>query len=241
MGVVRSGTHAHEDVQGRKRWLDFQQWDAVHFQDDFLGDELEAGWTSQADPGCTAAAINVQSGGVVRLATDATTSDRVDLAHELNWYPNKVIHFECRLKIDVITNVHVVAGLTDAKGEATQLLPVSLSGTTWTTTASDFIGFNFDTAATTDTWRGMGVAADTDKTSVDTSEAWAAATWIKLKMEIQVDGTATFFVNDVAKGFIAAPASTIATALCPYVGVQNRTTAIRLLDIDYFWLAQGRT
>lgn len=237
MPVVNFG---NQRVPGRKRWLDFQQNDYVHFHDDFLGDELGGGWTTQADAGCSAA-INVQSGGVLRLTTDATDDDRVDLSHELNWYPNKKVHFECRLKCDVVTTLHVVAGLTDAKGEASQLLPVSLSGTTWTTTATDFIGFNFDTDATTKTWRGMAVKADVDATNKDLSNAWAAATWITLRIEVQDTGDATFFINGTALGGIVGPASTLATALVPYVGLQNRGASAKNLDIDYVYCAQGRT
>lgn len=236
MPVVNFG---NQKVKGRKRWMDFQQNDYVHFHDDFLGDELDGKWGSNADAGCSVA-INVQSGGVVRLTTDATDDDRVDLHHELNWFPNKGIHFETRLKCDVITTLHVVAGLTDAKGEASQLLPVSLSGTTWTTTASDFIGFNFDTDATTDTWRGMAVAADTDGTGVDLSDAWAAATWITLRIEVQDEGDATFFINGTALGGIVRPASTIATALTPFIGLQNRGASAKNLDVDYVYCAQGR-
>ena len=245
MGIVRNGGPKGifgnpEDVYGRKRWFGPQQFDGPQQHEDFLGVALDARWGTGADTGCTAA-ISAAQGGVLLLSTDGTDDDRVHVFGELNWYPNKEILFETRLKVDNIAGVHVVAGLTDAKGEGSQLLPVELAGTTWTTTATDFIGFNFDTDATTDVWYGMGVAADTDKTAVQSTSAWANATYIKLGVLVQSDGASSFLIDDVPVGRIAAPASTIATALCPFVGLQNRSASARALSVDYIYVAGKRS
>lgn len=235
MGVMRS--HGRDVVDGQKVFNDPWQCRAVAFMDDFLGDVIEDGWNIDADAGCSGA-IEVLAGGVVRLQTDATTSDRVSMAHELNWYGERNAIFECRFKIDAITNVNLFFGFSDAKAEASQLLPMSLSGTTWTTTATDAVGFVFDTAATTDVLYGMGVANGTDATAVQSTSAPVAATYMKLRIEL-FDGSAAFYIDDVivggSTGFL-----TSTVALTPLIGVQNRTTAARLLDIDYVYLAQDR-
>ena len=245
MGVVRNGGPIGifgnpETVYGRKKWMGPQLIDGPQVMEDFLGEDFPAGWGQDADAGCSVA-IAAAHGGVVALTTDATDDDRVHICGELQWYPNKQLYFETRVKLDVITTAHVVVGLTDAKGEASQLLPVSRSGTTWTTTATDFIGFNYDTDATDAEWHGMAVANNTDATATDSGEAPVAGTWVKLAILVQADGATSFLVYDVAAGSIAAPASTIATALCPFVGLQNRGAVAHVLSVDYIFVASKRS
>lgn len=221
--------------------------DAIVLKDDFLGDTLDANlWSSVADTGCTAAAIVVQRGGGIDLITDATDEDRVDFAGEIIWRPANGLIFETRLKVSDITNVAINAGFSDAKSEAAQTIAANLATTTFTTTASNAALWLFDTDATTDTWRGIGVKADTDSTAVNSSIAPVNDTYQRFRIEIDASGNAVFKVLDDSNPYSAAPlyqaysanAVTTTTLLTPYIAVQNKSASAHTLTVDYVFCAQ---
>ena len=218
---------------------------AVEWFDDFLGDTVNTDmWTTAADTGCTTLAINVQAGGVGRLATDSTDEDRADAGGPLIFKPsNGIIYAEARIKCDVVTDVCINFGLIDASTEASQVTAFSMAtGTTFTTIPVDGVGWFYDIDATTDIWRGIGVKANTDTAPVLGTAQGAAAVPVagaydKLGILIGTAGDAGFFLNDVKIGSVAA-ATTATTFLAPYVAVKNRAAGAHNLDIDYVYVAQ---
>jgi hypothetical protein len=213
--------------------------------DDFLGDVLADNWAavSGTDDVAADAVINVQPGGVVRLVCgDSNTSlaaDGSQLHSALNWRADKGnLVFEARVKIDNITDVQLFVGLTDQV--AALEMPVTLSGTTYTTVATDAVGFLFDTNATTDTIRLVGVANDVDATHQDSAQAYANATWKRLRIELTAAGAATFYIDGAAIGTQMAGAVTPTVALTPVICCRALAAVTRNIDVDYILVEQNR-
>ena len=219
--------------------------------DDFLGDVIADQWnaTEGTDSATSDAAILAGGiGGVLRLTTgDAGTglaADTEQLNQALQWQAsNGGLTFQTRLKMSAITTCWAYIGFTDT---VTGLeAPATLSATTFTTTATDAVGFMFDTTATVDTWRMVGVKADvdamTDATSkFSTDTAPVADTYATFRIEVDTSGNATFFYNGNRVGYLAN-AVTAATDLTPIISVSKVSVAASMtMDVDYVYVAQDR-
>lgn len=217
----------------------------VHY-DDFLGAVVGTQYvlTKGSDTSPTSFAINSQKGGVARLEsgdsathTYAGNGAQLDFG-TLNWFAaNGGLHFETRIKLDVITNMALFCGFTDQF--AALVNPWSLAGTTYTSTASNSFGFLFDTAATSATIRAVGVANDVDAANVDTGIAYVAATYVKLRCSVDTSGTARFSINEALVATLSL-AVTPTVALTPVFALYSSATAPVNLDIDYLHLAMDR-
>jgi len=138
--------------------------------------------------------------------------------------------FRAKLKISDTAAVAFFAGLT---ATSTLQEPMSLSGTTFTTTAVDAAGFLFDTAATTDTIRCMGVAGNTDAASpIDTAIAAANDTYYELRIDFDVAGNGTFYVNGTSYGTLAV-ATRPSVNLYGVISVVTRNANTRIATVDY--------
>lgn len=206
--------------------------------DHFVGDTLHGDDWATADEGTgTQFAISTAAGagGFVRGTTATTSGNNEEMAGELIWKANKGgLYVEWGIQLPSIANIAVVCGLSDAKSETG--IAVSLSGSTFTTTATDGAFWVFDTAATTAVFYGIGVANDVDTASV-TGVAPVAATTMTLGIAIGAGGDATWYQDDTAVGSKAA-AVTATVALCPYIAVATRTTAAKSLDVDWVYVTQ---
>ena len=215
------------------------------FVDDFYGDALDGAWVplNGSDAQALDPTITAAKNGVVRLTcgNDATTTVAVNgsqLATELNWDSSAGRLFgEFRIKVSAITNIVFFAGFTDSKALE---MPFTQSGTTLTSTASDAVGFMFDTNSTTDNLHSVGVAANTDATHEDLDAAPVADTWIRLGVEVFSDGTAKFYIDGVKHGNTMTSAVTVATDRAATVAVFSEETTSHTLDVDYIRLEQRR-
>lgn len=216
----------------------------VRLFDDFLGDVLADQWTptvgidGQAVTPTTTAANN----GLVRLtsgdAGDTMANDGSQLASALNWVPaNGGLYGAFRVKpVSGVATVCYNVGFTDT---AALEMPITISGTTLTTNASDAAVFVFDTAQTNDFWHAQGVKANTDTAITNTAVAPTADTYTLMEIYIDISGHATFYIDGVLKASVAN-AVTPSVALTPVVAVTARTTSVRSIDVDYIEVAQKR-
>lgn len=214
--------------------------------DDFLGDVIADQWSAAkgSDGQAVIAAIQAAASGAVRLTSGDTTTvaeSLSSLTHALNWKAaNGNLVFEAKVTpVSSVADVAYFVGFTDVLATTTLEEPASLSGTTYTTTATDAVGFLFDTAATTDTIRLVGVANDVDATHADSGAAFTADTAATLRIELTAGGDAKFFINGAAVGTVAA-AVTASVALTPVVSVMARTTTSKSIDVDYVLVQQDR-
>lgn len=209
--------------------------------DDFKGADLDARWvkTVGTDPQAVAAAHTAgkHNGEVVLTSGDAgsgTAADAATLAGPaLEWEAEEgEMTWQWKAKVDNIANVAFFIGLTDVLPSTTLELPASLSVATYTTTATDAVGFLFDTAATDDTIRAVGVADDTDATHVDTEVEPVNDTYAIYKLIVDTDGTATFYIDGTLVATVEDAVS-VDVDLVPIAIVEARTTATRSLTVDY--------
>lgn len=208
--------------------------------------EAEHGWILNS--GTDAQAIDpaldtAQAGGVWQLVTgdlDGTTAADgsgmvwADMPIRLDSAGGNTI-IECRIRIkSAITTVSVGFGLTDATGLEE---PFTGSADTITSTATDAVGFLFDSENTTQEWFGCAVDTDTDDTgNATTTVAPVADTWQILTIEISNDGaTINFYVNGGAASLALSGAAGVGpdVVLYPYLIANATTTTSRTVDVDY--------
>lgn len=212
----------------------------VSMFDDFDGDVIADQWGVDKGSDGSAAnfAISADHNGMVRATTGADAGGTMALngvqLHRLaTWKANAGnLEVEWRIKVSAITAVAFFAGFTDQVGTLEAPVTSAASADTITTNATDAVGFMFDTAMTTDTIWCVGVKADTDATKVDSTIAPVAATWIRLKIELDASGNATFFINGHKRGEMAN-AVTATVALTPVLTAFARGAATRTIDADY--------
>lgn len=214
--------------------------------DDFLGDIITDDWSAAVgnDGQTVIATVNAGgNGGTLRLTSGDTTvvaESLSSLTHGLNWKAgNGGLVFEARVTpVTSIANVSYFIGLSDVLATTTLEEPMTLSTATWTTTATDAVGFVYDTAGTVPGFYCMAVKNNTDATPiVNTVPVVATAT--VLRIEVDSTGAATFYRDGVLLGTIAA-AVTSTVALTPIITVMARTTTSKSLDVDYVYTAEDR-
>lgn len=218
----------------------------VTFMDDFLGKAIGATWGVQkGSDGATANfAFSAAASGNIAATTGAGAgasyaANGVQLDHALNWKAaNGNLIFEAKIKISAITAVAIYVGFTDQLSALE--MPATLSTTTFTTNATDAVGFLFDTNATTDTIRCVGVANDVDATHQDTGLAYVADTFKTLRIEVDVAGTANFFIDGVKVGTSLTGAVTPSVALTPVIAAFSEAAASRTITADYVLVQQTR-
>lgn len=222
--------------------------------DDFLGDTLATDlYVGTASTGGTVAITSTVVDGVVDLTTDATDGDAAQLAGNAQWrVQDGSLRLEARVQTDVVTTLAQFIGFTDATSE-TDTIPMTLSGTTFTTTATTAVGFLFDTEATNDNWHAMWVDDD-----VDSSEAIAdlrfsgvapvAATYYTYIVELQDRGSglgarAVFsIIDNNGKMYQKTFTTNIDrdAALVPYIGHENHGAAAHVTRVDYWDVSKSR-
>lgn len=211
----------------------------VEFVDDFLGDVIEDGYSAAKGSDGQAVIATIvagEAGGVVRQTTGDTAvlaESAVVLTHALNWKANMGgLYMYTRFKpVTSVANVSYFVGFTDTLGTTTLEMPMSLSGTTLTTTATDAVGFLFDTDATNDFWHLQGVKADTDTALLNSAVAPVADTAADLEIWLDTSGNATFAINGAVLGTVAN-CVTATVALTPVIAAMARTTTSKSVDTD---------
>lgn len=229
--------------------------------DDFLGDVIQDEYTllngSDAQAIDPAIIAGSQYGEVRLTSGDATPNATVNssafvlgrhwrLDQGDNDVPRNLTVFSCRLAIQTqVTSTEVFVGLTDSIANEA---PATLSGTTFTTTASDCIGFLYDADATTDTWRMVGVDTDVDAMTSATSNTGTsptAGTYDILTFIADNDGIVTYYINGVEEGILSAACSAD-VLLTPVVYVNGATSAnaaasvSESVDVDYIYVGSDR-
>lgn len=214
--------------------------------EDFEGDVLKDQWSGAKGSDGDGVVPTIVAGsqtGKVRLTSGNDGTDGADLCiltHALNWKANQGgLTMVCRFQISAITAAYFFVGFTDVLATTTVEAPATLSGTSYTTAASDACGLMFDTAATTDTIRAVGVAADVDATHVDTSIAPVAATDLVVRIDLSTAGVMTAYINGTLVATVAG-AVTPTVLLTPVVAVSQRATTARTLDVEYLGVSALR-
>lgn len=220
----------------------------VSFFDDFIGDALDARWNivEGTDSATSDAAILAGGiGGILRFTTgDAGTglaADMIQMTQALQWQAsNGGLFIEARLKLSAITTCYAFLGFTDLVTLEAPIISAA-SGDTLTTTATDAVGFMFDTRMSTDNWWLVGVATDVDATAQDSTYAPVADTYETFRIEVTAAGVASFYRNGIQVGSSMSGAVTAATDLTPTFNVSKTSVAASMTaDLDYIHVGMLR-
>ena len=206
------------------------------FESHFLGAVIPDEIGGLAENSGTAATVVGKAGGVGTLVTGTSSGNRAQFTAGLNHKAEdgSLIFVARVMNLTAITNRALFLGFTDTVAQEN---PIEVSGTTITSSASDAVGFMFDTAATTDVWYVQGVKADTDTPLTAASVNGGnvvptAGTYQEFRIEVSTDGDATFYIDGEMCGFVAN-CVTPTVLLTPIVLVEARTTAAQTVYVDY--------
>jgi len=221
----------------------------VEWFDDFIGDTINTTYAGVAgsDPqALVAACIAGSVGGQAKIVTgdDATTTMAVNGAQfgsSLNFSSaSGLLMMETRIKISAITDISLFVGFTDrASGTLEMPIQSNASGNTLISTATDAVGFMFDTAMTTDNIWAVGVDSDVDATAVNTGLAFVADTFKVLRVELASDGVAMFYIDGTAVARLTGACGND-VPLTPYIGGFSLGAASRDITWDYLHVTQDR-
>ncbi len=145
---------------------------------------------------------------------------------------------EAMVKISAITNVYAYFGITDQK--VALEAPIESAGVsdTITTTATDAVGFMFDTRMTTDNIWLVGVNNNVDETPQNSLLAFLANTYDVLRIEIATNGDANFYINGAQVGSTMTTACRTSVPLYPTLAVSETALASRTETVDYLYVRQ---
>lgn len=226
----------------------------IEIFEDFLVDTLNADNTkTTVDAAGTAAIVADAIGGQVALTTDTGDNEMAEIALS---QPVRAmdgpVAFEAKFQVNGVATIAFDCSLSDDPDEASNTLPVELSSATFTSNASTYAGVMFDTGATTDVLYFFAVDDDNDVNeaiaTLSTGIAPVANTDIIVRIELfdrgSTDGMADAHIyvshNGAVKKKIFERAVDRDCKLYAHIAVENRTTAARVLSVDYMWLKAGR-
>ena len=224
-------------------FLEFNTLDQTVVFDDFVGDVLSVEWqTADTGSGSSAdAVISAGANGTIVMVTGTADNGYSAISRELNFQGQLNCVMAARIKIDDIAAVKMEIGFTDAHDDAGAVNTLA----TYSTTATDWVGWIFDTDDTA-YWQATGVDSNTEATKIEDSLAPVAATYETLIVALE-DTTAHFYRLD-ANGYQtyrSAPmtgACSKDVSLTPWVFVQSREASdSKTLTVDYIKAWQRRT
>lgn len=207
---------------------------------------------AEADAG--APRINTPS-GAVRLTTtneaEHTTALETNVAFDVGLMGTLVA--EARVQFENLDTKEAFIGFTDIAiaSDVPSLETDLMTGatTTLTLTASDLVGFYLSAELTDDEdWHGVynggTTTGATDSTAVDLAGASTdyeavAGEWQVLRLEIDNNGTARWYIDGSLRQTVTGAVSTT-TDLKFMAGVEAKGTAVETMDIDYILLEANR-
>jgi hypothetical protein len=151
---------------------------------------------------------------------------------------NGPLVIEAMVKLSAITNVYGYFGVTDQKVSLEAPIESAGSADTIITTATDAVGFMFDTRMATDNIWLVGVNNNVDETAQDSGLAFIANTYDVLRIEIAANGDAVFYINGVAVGSPMTTACRTSVPLYPTLCVSETALASRTETVDYLYVRQ---
>ena len=197
--------------------------------------------------------LNVLS-GVVRFTSTATGDDPICVGTYNCFKVERMapILLEARLQVADLDTKRIFFGLTDADdGTNKKLLSIeddifTLTGTTIVPEASDYVGFYFSSEVTDpddDDWhamfRGGTETQSLTSTASDLDTLAVAGDWQILRLEVDPNGTARWYIDGVLLKTQAGACSTT-VAMGVVLGVEGTTTTVEEMDVDYLLVEANR-
>lgn len=153
---------------------------------------------------------------------------------------------EARVRFAALTAKHAFIGIADTVGDDLSLEDDMMLGatTTLTLTASDLCGFYYSSDLTDSAdwhmaYNGGTTTGETTSTSVDANDDAVAGEWQILRLEIDPNGDARWYIDEDLKQTVEDAVSTTVDVgvVC---GVEANSTTIATMDVDYLLVEANR-
>ncbi len=157
---------------------------------------------------------------------------------------------ECRVQFSDLDTKQFFFGFSDVNADA-QILEDSLvnidtaAATTITLTASDLCGFLLSSEATDDedwhaVYNGGSATGETTSANVDLDDDAVAGDYQILRLEIDPNGTARWFIDNVLMKTLEGAVSTTTDMACQAI-LENlaNTSTTETAHMDYIWVKAG--
>jgi len=205
--------------------------------------------STETDAGITIDESTIPLNGVCTLITDnadkATTGLATSKAFEAASCGTMVAEMRIQFA-DMLTKCFVFAFTNEnADGVDIEDDTISTSGTTLTISADDFVGFWFEaeTTAYTTSWHGIYKGGTTTEPTLSTEVDFplnliVAGDWQILRIEIDPDGTARWYIDGTLLQTVAGACST--TEDLAVVALLGSHSALENAYIDYISVSANR-
>ena len=202
---------------------------------------------SEIDAGALAIGSDELS-GVARLTTTDEAQHATCLGTELAFDVALMapIIVEARVRFNNLDTKEVFIGLADVVGDDLCLEDdlLAASTTTFTPVATDYVGFYLSAELTDDedwhaVYRGGSTTGVTTSSNVDLDDDAVAGEWQILRLEVDPDGTARWYIDGVLLKTLAGACSTT-TDMGVVCGVEAKGNACEEMDIDYLLVEANR-
>jgi len=198
----------------------------------------------------TAGALGLQSdalSGVVELLTDTTDKDTIHIGTSVAFDVALMapIVVEARVRFDALTARAAFIGLTSVLSLDEQMDDIlDYSAATTVALTATLSGF-FLSSEFTDSadWHmvyyGGTTTGETTSSSIDADADAVAGEWQVLRLEVDNNGTARWYIDGVLKQTVAGAISTT-TDLAVCCGVTANTSTAARMDVDYLLVTANR-
>jgi len=153
---------------------------------------------------------------------------------------------EARVRFTDLDTKEFYFGFTDVNDDTAILEGGNIHGatTTITLTASDLCGFFLSAELTDDedwhmVYNGGATTGETTSTSIDADDDAVAGEFQVLRLEIDNNGTARWYIDGVLKQTVSGAVSTTTDLACMAM-VEAKGAAVETVDIDYILVRANR-
>ena len=210
----------------------------------YLGDFKVTGELEDTDSGVVGLS---KSNGWVRLTGTDEAEAGCTIGTEAVFSPalNGPFAIEARVETQAVTARNLFVGFCNVNADAAAVPPTVGATTVTTLTASDLCGFSYDSTYGTDTndwhmaYNGGSTTGEVLSTNINADEDVVAGTSQVLRVEIDTNGTARWYIDGKLKQTVTNAVSTtvLQGAL---VGCFATTTTVTDLDVDYIAVEANR-
>ena len=226
------------------------EWPVAETADDnmMIGDfRLIGQGIAEADSG----AVALESDGLSGVAQLTTTNEA---EHTCGLATSKCFDValmgpliaEARVRFTDLDTKECYFGWTDVNDDTAILEGGNIHGATTiiTLTASDLCGFHLSAELTDDedwhmVYNGGTTTGETVSTNIDADDDAVAGEWQVLRLEIDPNGTARWYIDGVLKQTVTGAVSTTTDLACILM-VEAKGTAVESVDVDYLLVEANR-
>lgn len=203
---------------------------------------------AETDSGITVGESDPALSGVGVLTTTDETEHTCGITTAKMWRVSLMAPLvaECRVQFTDLDTKQFYFGFTDVNDDTAILEGGNLLGstTTITLTASDLCGFLLSAELTDDedwhmVYNGGATTGETTSTSIDADDDAVAGEWQLLRIEVDPNGDARWYIDGVLKQSVTGAVST-STYLACMAMVEAKGNAVEIVNLDYLMVSGNR-